>query len=465
MPPNTTASSGQQPGKSRRKKGRKARLIVLVLVLALVGGVGYGGYWSISTVRASFPQTKGSISLDGISAPVDVKRDGNGIPQIYASSDEDLFMAQGYVQAQDRFYEMDVRRRHDLRAPLGDVRQGPGRQRRIPAHPRLGPCGERGVRHQAVARHEEVPPGIRQGSQRLPGGQGRRGNLPGVRGARVQQRLQAREVDPGRLGGLAEGDGLGPARQHAGRDRPRPDDQPPGPQADRGPVPGLPVRPEQADRPGRPVRRPHGDLRAERQRERHLRNVHGRHDGPVLLGHGLLGPPDPADGPLRRPRRPPHGRRRERQRHRLQRLGRRRQAHHHRQAAAGQRPAPVGLAAVRLVPDGPALPLRLQQVPVRRQRLHLRGHARRRHRPQPEHLLGHDQLRRRRHRPLPAETHRQRLPVQRQGQAVLLARGDHQGHAAAHRRRSSSGRPRTRRPRAERPCRGCPCCPTATTSW
>ncbi|MEV1078397.1 penicillin acylase family protein [Streptomyces sp. NPDC050211] len=110
MPPNTTASSGQQPGKSRRKKGRRGRLIVLVLVLALVGGVAYGGYWSISTVRASFPQTKGSISLDGLSAPVDVKRDGNGIPQVYASSDEDLFMAQGYVQAQDRFYEMDVRR-------------------------------------------------------------------------------------------------------------------------------------------------------------------------------------------------------------------------------------------------------------------------------------------------------------------------------------------------------------------
>ncbi|WP_210588350.1 penicillin acylase family protein [Streptomyces sp. GESEQ-35] len=110
MPPNTTASSGQQPGKSRRKKGRKARLIVLVLVLAVVGGVAFAGYWSVSTVRASFPQTKGSLTLDGLTAPVDVKRDGNGIPQIYASSDEDLFMAQGYVQAQDRFYEMDVRR-------------------------------------------------------------------------------------------------------------------------------------------------------------------------------------------------------------------------------------------------------------------------------------------------------------------------------------------------------------------
>ncbi|MEV8018358.1 penicillin acylase family protein [Streptomyces sp. NPDC086554] len=107
MPSNTTASSGHKSGK---KKGRRARLIVIVLVLAIVGGIGYGAYWSISTVRASFPQTKGTIELDGLAGPVDVKRDGNGIPQIYAESDADLFMAQGYVQAQDRFWEMDVRR-------------------------------------------------------------------------------------------------------------------------------------------------------------------------------------------------------------------------------------------------------------------------------------------------------------------------------------------------------------------
>ncbi|MFF2099023.1 penicillin acylase family protein [Streptomyces sp. NBC_01281] len=110
MPPNTTASSGQKPGKSGRKKGRKARLFLIVLVLAIIGGIAFGAYWSVSTVRASFPQTKGSIKLDGLSGPVNVKRDGNGIPQVYASSDEDLFMAQGFVQAQDRFYEMDVRR-------------------------------------------------------------------------------------------------------------------------------------------------------------------------------------------------------------------------------------------------------------------------------------------------------------------------------------------------------------------
>ncbi|MEW2526184.1 penicillin acylase family protein [Streptomyces sp. NPDC047071] len=107
MPSTTTAPSGAKPGK---KKGRRARLIVILLVLAVVGGIGFGAYWSISTVRASFPQTKGTIDLKGLKGPVDVKRDGNGIPQIYADSAEDLFMAQGFVQAQDRFWEMDVRR-------------------------------------------------------------------------------------------------------------------------------------------------------------------------------------------------------------------------------------------------------------------------------------------------------------------------------------------------------------------
>ncbi|MGW0731510.1 penicillin acylase family protein [Streptomyces sp. NPDC002851] len=107
MPANTSASSGEKPGK---KKGRRARLIVIALVLALVAGVGFGAYWSLSTVRASLPLTKGSIRLDGLAGPVDVRRDGNGIPQIYAESDADLFMAQGFVQAQDRFWEMDVRR-------------------------------------------------------------------------------------------------------------------------------------------------------------------------------------------------------------------------------------------------------------------------------------------------------------------------------------------------------------------
>ncbi|XUM05194.1 penicillin acylase family protein [Streptomyces venezuelae ATCC 10712] len=85
-------------------------MLLLVLVVALVAGIGFGGYWGVSTVRASFPQTTGEIRLDKLSADVEVKRDANGVPQIYADNETDLFRAQGYVQAQDRFYEMDVRR-------------------------------------------------------------------------------------------------------------------------------------------------------------------------------------------------------------------------------------------------------------------------------------------------------------------------------------------------------------------
>ncbi|MGW1814027.1 penicillin acylase family protein [Streptomyces sp. NPDC002125] len=111
MPANTTAPSGSSAAKKTgRKKGRRARLFVIVLVLALVAGVGYGAYWSVDTVRASYPQTTGSIELKGLSGDVEVRRDSYGIPQIYADTDSDLFRAQGFVQAQDRFWEMDVRR-------------------------------------------------------------------------------------------------------------------------------------------------------------------------------------------------------------------------------------------------------------------------------------------------------------------------------------------------------------------
>jgi penicillin amidase len=76
--------------------------VVIVLVIGLVSVV-----W---TVHRSFPQTSGTITLDGLSAPVTVIRDDHGIPQVYADTSDDLFYAQGYVQAQDRFFEMDFRR-------------------------------------------------------------------------------------------------------------------------------------------------------------------------------------------------------------------------------------------------------------------------------------------------------------------------------------------------------------------
>ena len=53
----------------------------------------------------------GTVAVDGLSAPVRVVRDRWGIPHIYAERQDDVFFAQGFVQAQDRLFQMDVWRR------------------------------------------------------------------------------------------------------------------------------------------------------------------------------------------------------------------------------------------------------------------------------------------------------------------------------------------------------------------
>ncbi len=81
-------------------------LVSIVLILALL--VGYLNFiWVPQTAQKSFPQTDGEIQLTGLDGPVDVYRDAMGIPHIYATTLHDLFMVQGYVHAQDRFWQMD----------------------------------------------------------------------------------------------------------------------------------------------------------------------------------------------------------------------------------------------------------------------------------------------------------------------------------------------------------------------
>lgn len=86
------------------------RRFVIVLAAALAAVVVAVAIVSFITVRKSFPDTTGELTASALHSSVTVKRDGNGIPQIYADDPEDLFFAQGFVQAQDRFYEMDFRR-------------------------------------------------------------------------------------------------------------------------------------------------------------------------------------------------------------------------------------------------------------------------------------------------------------------------------------------------------------------
>ncbi|WP_460406167.1 penicillin acylase family protein [Actinophytocola sediminis] len=95
------------PPPRRRRRLRRALLVtaIVVLVLALAGA----GF-VVWTVRQSFPQLDGEAAVPGLNGEVEVVRDSLGVPRIYGDEAEDLFQAQGYVHAQDRFWEMDVRR-------------------------------------------------------------------------------------------------------------------------------------------------------------------------------------------------------------------------------------------------------------------------------------------------------------------------------------------------------------------
>ncbi len=78
------------------------RILVGLLVLAVVIA-GFGFF----LVRRSFPQVDGVLEVACLERRVEVIRDFDGVPHIYAETEHDLFFAQGYVHAQDRFWQMD----------------------------------------------------------------------------------------------------------------------------------------------------------------------------------------------------------------------------------------------------------------------------------------------------------------------------------------------------------------------
>jgi len=97
---------------ARRRRWLRIFLFTFLgLLAALVLITGGGLLWLRSATKAALPQLDGDIHLSGLSAPVMVRRDQHGVPHIDAATQEDLFVAQGYVTAQDRLWQMDAFRR------------------------------------------------------------------------------------------------------------------------------------------------------------------------------------------------------------------------------------------------------------------------------------------------------------------------------------------------------------------
>ncbi|MGB1286740.1 MAG: penicillin acylase family protein [Aggregatilineales bacterium] len=80
-------------------------LLVLVVLLVIAGGALALIY--NSWTAGPLPQHAGEITVAGLQGDVEIMRDEWGVPHIYADSSYDLFFAQGYTQAQDRWWQME----------------------------------------------------------------------------------------------------------------------------------------------------------------------------------------------------------------------------------------------------------------------------------------------------------------------------------------------------------------------
>ena len=116
---------------SRRSTGLRIFLSLLLLLVFLLAGVlGYAYF----VARSALPQLDGNLPVEGLSSPVKVTRNAQGVPAIEAANLEDLFFAQGYVTAQDRLWQMDVMRRFgsgELSEILGEDTLKIDREQRI----------------------------------------------------------------------------------------------------------------------------------------------------------------------------------------------------------------------------------------------------------------------------------------------------------------------------------------------
>lgn len=90
----------------------KTLKIILYTLGALIIVVVITGLVVISGIKkGALPVYEGEIQLAGLASDVTVYRDERGMPHIYADNEHDLYIATGFVMAQERLWQMDLIRR------------------------------------------------------------------------------------------------------------------------------------------------------------------------------------------------------------------------------------------------------------------------------------------------------------------------------------------------------------------
>ncbi len=74
-----------------------------------IAGLAGGAYYLF--MQRPLPKTNGTLRLAELHEPVEIVTDSYGVPHIYAHNEDDLYLAQGYVHAQHRLWQMEFNRR------------------------------------------------------------------------------------------------------------------------------------------------------------------------------------------------------------------------------------------------------------------------------------------------------------------------------------------------------------------
>jgi penicillin amidase len=87
-----------------------ARRGIKIGVLMILGALALG-YYAVHRLRSGPVLRSETLTIQGLDQPVEILYDSMGVPHIFASSMEDLFLAQGYVHATHRLWQMEMFRR------------------------------------------------------------------------------------------------------------------------------------------------------------------------------------------------------------------------------------------------------------------------------------------------------------------------------------------------------------------
>src|ERR1700733_15055993 len=103
--------SERSPYSVRRGSHMKWRLLGRIVAGALGLAVVLSlvlGFWFWRVLAGSVAQLEGEVTLPGLQAPVEIKRDSAGVPTVTAASRQDLARALGFLHGQERYFQMDT---------------------------------------------------------------------------------------------------------------------------------------------------------------------------------------------------------------------------------------------------------------------------------------------------------------------------------------------------------------------